>query len=167
MSLARLRALVVLAVLAVAAIVTIGWAIAQDGEHDKDRADDCQVKAALTVPQPSQVKVRILNATDRDGLATEVGDALAARGFTIVGVGNAPTVIEGPAEVHYGPLAAGSAKLVRAQIDKATARPERREDDVVELVIGPDFTELASTTQADKNLKNLGKPPLPSTTCSP
>lgn len=167
MSLARLRALIVLGVLAAAATITVVWAIAQDSKDDGPDKNSCAVeKAATTIPQPAQVTVKVLNGTDKTGRALEVRKKLEERGFVVVEHANAREVTEGTALVRYGPRAAGSAQLVRAQIPDAVAAPDERDDDVVELVIGPDFADLTPADQVQRVVNGLGDPVLPSPSCS-
>lgn len=169
MSLARLRALVVLGLLGAIALATVIWAIAHDSQEN-GHASGCGAKAVETkVPAPSGVKLRILNATDRNGLAGELRDELAARGFTQIEVGDSSAVVEGTAMVRYGPAAAGAAQLVRAQVPAAVADPvDDREDevaDVVDLLIGPDYQNLTPNDQVSTVMKQL-KPVTPSTDCT-
>ncbi|NUS73573.1 MAG: LytR C-terminal domain-containing protein [Corynebacteriales bacterium] len=178
MSLARMRSLIVLGVLGALAAATVVWAITHDSqETPADKICKGAIKPVLTLPDPSQVKLRILNATDTKGLASKVQISFEKRGYTQIEIGNADDVVEGSAQVRYGPRAAGSAQLVRGNIVGATVRPDNRRDDVVELLIGPEFADkvLAADEDADSAMlatdkveaatRKLGKPALATPKC--
>ncbi len=167
MSISRLRALVVMSVLAVAAITMIIWTITRDSQEGASNNANCAVSAkkAAAIPAPQHIKVRVLNATDRPNLASSIKDQLVQRGFNVVGVDNSDTSIEGVAEVHFGPKVSGAAQLVQAQVPHAQSLPDDITSDVVELILGPKFESLTPTNQVAKTLKHLGKPALASTGC--
>ncbi|AXV07783.1 Cell envelope-associated transcriptional attenuator LytR-CpsA-Psr, subfamily A1 [Euzebya pacifica] len=83
--------------------------------------------------QPGDVPVRVLNATGTEGLAATVRDFLTARGFDIVGIGNAdPT--DGTVVRYAGPNVA-AAQLVAEQIPGATLQQDDSLTEVV-LIVG-------------------------------
>jgi hypothetical protein len=104
-------------------------------------------------PQPSpaaprQVRLAIRNGTVTVGLAHQLADALKARGFTIVTVGNAPAPVSGVATVRYPAGGLAAARAVAEQIRGATltpapAIPKGR----VQLDIGTGFRVLAPPAQ--------------------
>lgn len=68
----------------------------------------------------------------------------------------------GPSRV-YGPAAVGAAAVVRAEVHGAVDMrfvPERR-DVTIDLVLGPAFTRLATTTEVNQNLVTAGEPSAP------
>lgn len=167
MSLGRSRALLVLGVMGLIAIIAVVWTITRDSQDDSDKAGNKCVTAAMAtkVPEPAEARVRVLNATDRAGLAGTTGDQLKARGFTVVEVGNSKDVLTASAEVRYGPKAVGAGHLVRANVPGSQAVPLTEGDDVVTLIIGPGFSKLTPTGEVQNTLKTLGDPVKPKITC--
>ncbi len=166
MTLGRARALAVLGIMALIAIIAVVWTITRDDQDDSTNANACTTSAiAAEVPEPDQVKLRVLNATDRGGLATTVATAFKSRGFNVVAVGNSPDILTGTAEVRFGAKAVGAAHLVRAQVTDARPIADDRKDDVVVIVLGPEFTNLNAEDNVEATLKALGKPVRPKLTC--
>ena len=108
------------------------------------------------------VHVRVLNGTNRAGLAHDVADQLRRRGFRIAGVGNAPHVIAGTSVQHA--TADLSAALTVAEQLRAADVTEARVR-VVTLVIGRDFRGLASkqlvATHRTADVRNASPSPSP------
>ena len=94
---------------------------------------DLTVSPDVSALQPGDVPVRVLNATGTEGLAASTRDFLEARGFSIVGIGNAAprdaTVVQ-----YAGPNIA-AAQLVADQIPGATLEQNDTLDEVV-LIVG-------------------------------
>src|SRR4051794_26789984 len=76
MSFARVRALVVVGVLAVAAIVFVIVALVKDSQGDEVTGDNCPAgapRADVTLPDdPAEVTVKVYNGTNTQGLADSV-----------------------------------------------------------------------------------------------
>lgn len=158
MTLARARSLIVIGVLAVLAITSVSWAIAQDGQAGT-AADRCKRQTSGPPPPPKTVKLRVLNATDQDGLATTVSKQLKKAGFNVVALGNEPQAVETPAQVRFGPKGLTAAALVRAYVRGAeTVQDDKRKDAVVDLVLGDGFAEAGVTPAAEikRELETLG-----------
>jgi hypothetical protein len=160
MSLARVRALIVIGVLVIVAITTVVWAIVQDDQTSPHRqACGAGAKPATAVPPAKSVKLRVLNATDTDGLATTVAKQLRAAGFNVVSLGNEARTVESSAQVRYGPAGLGAAQLVRAYVRNAeTVQEDKRKDAIVDLVLGDEFTATGITPseQVKNELDRLG-----------
>lgn len=96
---------------------------------------------------PAAVHVRVLNGTNRAGLAHEVADQLRHRGFRLAGVGNAPHVIPATLVQHADADLAGALSIAEqfraADVTAAKVR-------VVTLVIGRDFHGLATEQVASR-----------------
>lgn len=172
MTLARVRAVVVLLLLVGVALVSVVWAISSDGRADRARrSPSCTASASPTPavpPAPRAVKVRVFNATDRPGLATTVRTALTRRGFTVVSVGNDTTqVVEGAAQVRYGPGGAAGARLVRAHVVGAEAVTDDRKDATVDLVLGIAYTDLTPADRIEAELARISPEPVASGRCPP
>src|SRR4051794_31905385 len=84
MSFARVRALVVIGVLAVAAVVFVIVALVRDTQHDAI-ANGCPAGSGMangSLPDdPNQVTVKVFNGTSRPGLADAISREFANRRF--------------------------------------------------------------------------------------
>ena len=121
------------------------------------------VKAApLRLPQPAQVGLRLLNGTGRNGLARTVGDELARRGFTVVGMGNAPRPLAGASRVYFGPGARAAATLVSAHVLGAEiqAVPTAGKG-AVDVVLGSRFVRLRTAPEVSAYARGLTTGPAP------
>ena len=69
--------------------------------------------------------------------------------------------------MRYGPEAVGSAWLLRAYfLNQADAQYDaKRKGVVVDVVIGSSFQQLATTTEVNQSLVELGEPELPVGAC--
>ncbi|WP_433176020.1 LCP family protein [Actinoallomurus sp. CA-150999] len=95
--------------------------------------------------QPSQVKVRVLNATTTTGLAGRVGDQLTQRGYQVGKVGTFSGTKPSQTELLYGAGADQQAAAL-AQVVPG-AKPVAGQDTpagTVDLVLGPDWQGLKS-----------------------
>ena len=95
---------------------------------------DVPAPAEVQALQPGDVPVEVLNGAGVEGLAAQVRDFLAARGFTVTGVGNAPpadaTVVRHPDGAQAG------AQLIADQIPGAITQLDPAVDHIT-LVLGP------------------------------
>jgi hypothetical protein len=107
------------------------------------------------------VKLRVLNATDQEGLATRIGAEMKKAGFAVVGTGNSGDSVESSAQVRYGPKGLAGASLVRAYVKNSeTVQDDKRKDAVVDLILGDEFASIG-ITPADQVKGELAKlPPL-------
>jgi hypothetical protein len=172
MSIARLRALIILGVLFLAAVVVITVALIRDKQDDAQAAANCSegdVPANLKMPDDmTTIKLNVLNATSSPGLAAQVADGFRSSQFTVVKEGTEPPpVLNAVAELRYGPKTVGAAWIVRAYfLNNATMKFDlNRQDDTIDVVIGAKFRELASFTDQRQSLGQAGKPVLPPGTC--
>lgn len=173
MSFARVRALVVVGVLVVIALVFVIIAMVRDSQGGTDNTAACPDGWALAdvrLREAKDVRLNVYNATDTAGLAGNVADDLGNRKFQIEEAANDPEGrrIDNVAVLRYGPKAVGSAHLMRAYFldQAATEYDPAREDDIVDVVIGNGFRQLATTTEVNQSLAALGKPVLPPQTCA-
>jgi hypothetical protein len=173
MSFARMRALVVVGVLVLAAVVLVVVALFKDKQTIPIEAQGCAKNAVIAnikLPEPSAVKINVYNATAKPGLATDEKNEFKARRFTVDKVGNDPLAkrVDGVAVLRFGPKAAGAAWLLRAYfLDQATREFDiTRKDDHVDVVLGNGFKQLATTTEVNQALAQLGNPTLPEGTCA-
>lgn len=171
MSFARVRALVVIGVLAVAAVVFVIVALVRDSQHDAV-ASGCpagSVMANVTLPDnPDEVTVKVFNGTSITGLAESVTYDFANRNFKTQKPAENKKKFKGVAQLRYGPAAVGAAHLLKAYF-LAQAEPQydpKRKGAVVDVVIGSQFQQLATTTEVNQSLVELGEPDVPPGACA-
>jgi LCP family protein required for cell wall assembly len=123
--------------------------------------------AGPRVVEPSNVKVRVLNATGVGGTAKAALREFVKLGFERGGTGNDPRGTIGLTEVRYRPGAEEAGKLVLSYIQPAArlvADPELRGVDVA-LVLGSDFAAVVTSPSTGPSVPTGGTPssPAPST----
>jgi hypothetical protein len=178
MSFARVRALAVVGILIVAAMVFVVVAVVKDRQSgstpEAKKCAEGSVMANAKLPRQEDVKVTIYNATSRTGAASDVANDFLSRRIkeakVVTAAPNPPVAKPGDevAVIRYGPQAVGAAWLVRAyflnqadtQFDKA------RQDDKVEIILGGKFRQLPTTTEVNQAIAALGNPELPEGTCA-
>jgi LCP family protein required for cell wall assembly len=98
----------------------------------------------LTVA-PSDISLKVLNATNTTGLAAKAAQALSGVGFSIANTGNAPKG-SNPAStvVLYGPTRSDSAKTVAAAVPGAVEREDSALGTGIELLVGSNYTTVKS-----------------------
>ncbi len=143
-----------------------GTAKAADGPQHCARPSAEPARVAK-LPEPKSVKVNVLNATTRSGLAKETADELKKRGFTIGEVGNAPAAYDKKvktAGLLIGPKSAAdsSLKVLGTQFAGAGTRTDARKGAALDLVIGDGFTKLTAPGTAKKALAALQQGPVES-----
>jgi hypothetical protein len=172
MSFARVRALVVIGVLAVAAVVFVVVALVRDSQSDVATGDTCPPgapQANVQLPEdPSDVTVKVLNGTSTPGLAENVTTDFKNRRFKVQSPGEDKKRVKDVAVIRFGPEAVGSAQLIEAYfIGQAT--PEynaKRKGAVVEISIGSRYQQLATSTEVNQSLVELGEPQVPPGACA-
>lgn len=171
MSFARVRALVVVGVLAVAAVVFVITALVKDSQGGPVNGENCPAGAPLadiTLPDdPAEVTVKVYNGTDRAGLAESVTNEFKNRRFTVQKPGESKTRYKGVAEIRFGPDAVGRAQLLEAYFlaqSKMSYNPKRK-GAVIDIIIGSQFRQLATTTEVNQSLVEIGEPTVPPGSC--
>ena len=170
MTFARVRALIVVGVLVILAVGFVGYALAKDTQRGTTVARTCPEGwplVDLSLRPAEQVKINVFNATDKPNLATAVANDFANRKFQVGKKGNDRKAVEGVAVLRYGPKAVGSAHLLKAYfLNEAEAEYNpARTDDIVDVVIGDSFKQLATTTEVNQALVELARPSLPPESC--
>ncbi|MGX2995839.1 LytR C-terminal domain-containing protein [Streptomyces sp. JNUCC 64] len=148
-----------------------GCATASASPSPGTKAAKAARDGATALPKPAKVKVNVLNATPRSGLAKKTADELRKRGFAIGEVGNATKrydkKVPGTGLVIGAKSAAGGAlPVLAAQLAGAQQRTDARTTADVDLVIGTAFARLAPKDTATRALAALAEPkpaPSPST----
>jgi LytR cell envelope-related transcriptional attenuator len=171
MTFARIRAIAIVSVLVIAALVFVTAALLRDNQTGPVAAG-CPKDAVLAdtrLPEPKDVKINVFNATDHPGWANQAKIDFTNRKFTVVNSGNDPKGkrIDQVAVLRYGPKAVGAAWLLRAYfLDEATPEFDiNRKDAIVDVVLGTQFKQLATVTEFHQALAQLGNPTLPKGTC--
>ncbi|MGL5928382.1 MAG: LytR C-terminal domain-containing protein [Dermatophilaceae bacterium] len=118
-----------------------------DGDSSRSGAPaaTCRPYDARAVA-PAQVRVTVLNATARTGLAGQTSRAIAERGFTVGTVGNDTSKRPTPAvaEVRHGAAGEAQAKLVLSVMPKGTTLvKDGRKGTDVDVALGTSFKALA------------------------
>jgi hypothetical protein len=99
-------------------------------------------KTKLTVA-PSNIALKVLNATNTAGLAAKAASALGAVGFRVSATGNAPKGSDPAATVVlYGASRADSAKTIAAAVPGSTMREDDSLGTNVELLVGSSYTSV-------------------------
>jgi hypothetical protein len=150
--------LVFLLVLALAALGV--WSKVLSDESNRAEADEAACATAAEAPpslDPSTLSVRVFNATDRAGLAQEVAAQLQARGFVVEEIDNdrSNREVTGPGEVRHGPRGNDAARYLALFLPGAGDFVDTRATAQVDLVIGPEFTALASPEQVAATLSPI------------
>ncbi|MGY1696096.1 MULTISPECIES: LytR C-terminal domain-containing protein [unclassified Geodermatophilus] len=150
--------LVFLLVLALAAL-GVWWKVLTD-ESNRAEADEAACATAEAAPpslDPTTLSVRVFNATDRAGLAQEVAAELQSRGFVVEEIANDPSEREvtGSGEVRHGPRGEDAARYLALFLPGAGTFLDTRATAQVDLVIGPDYTGLASPEQVAATLSPI------------
>ena len=104
-----------------------------------EQADD--PLAAVAGPAPAQLRVELLNASGREGLADQIGTTLGALGFGIGEIGNAdqPTA---ETIIKFSPDQAAAATLLATSVPSATTVPAPGSTGVLQLVLGRSFDDV-------------------------
>jgi hypothetical protein len=123
----------------------------------------------IALPAPGQVQMVLLNGSGRSLLARSVGNELAARGFRVAGMGNAPG-LAGPTRVSFGPGGRPAAMLVVAHILGAQLVPvPTAARGALDVVLGTGFQRLRTPAEATAYASTLsaGTVAAPAATPSP
>ncbi|WP_141281370.1 LCP family protein, partial [Pseudonocardia hydrocarbonoxydans] len=99
---------------------------------------DQTVLAAGAGPAPADVTVDVLNASDRQGLAAEIGGTLGTLGFGVGEIGNAEAPAPGTV-IRFSPDRAAAAELLAATVPSAVPQPDPSASGVLQLVLGTSF----------------------------
>ncbi|WFE64634.1 MULTISPECIES: LytR C-terminal domain-containing protein [Micromonospora] len=164
-----MRALVVVGLLALVALVFVVVAVVRDTQGSGANARGCPEGwplADLALRNYKDVKINILNGTNEPGLAGSVADDFRNRKFQVKKQGNGAH-FEGVALLRFGPKGVGSAHLLRAFFLNNAERDydAKRQDDTVDVVLGDGFQQLATTTEVNQSLGDLGAPVAPEGSC--
>ncbi|WEV69362.1 LytR C-terminal domain-containing protein [Bifidobacterium sp. ESL0775] len=107
-------------------------------------ASNAADKSVTFYQQNGNVKVSVYNGTKSVGFARAVGDALQNRHFNVVSVSNFDSRKVERTTIYYGQNNITQAYTVYANFTDAKLVMDNRTDDVVSVVLGSTFNNLAS-----------------------
>jgi LytR cell envelope-related transcriptional attenuator len=172
MTFKRVRALIFVAVLFVTAGVVVILVINRDTQTRPVVAGCApdEIPADIRVRERDQVTINVYNGTDKSGLAEQIGAEFRNRGFQVA---KAETAADGKqydriAVITYGPSGIGAAWLVSAYFLAGEAESDYRADrpgDDVDVVLGAKFQQLATSTEVNQRIADMGSPRLEPGTC--
>lgn len=168
MRIARIRALTVLCALAlVAGLITL-WAIRNDSQLSA--SEDCppgavEIKTA-PIPAPEDIEVVVLNGTDSDGLAEQAAAQLEDRGFVVTETGDADEDYDGTALVYFGPDQYAAGLHTHAYFYQGHEMFDLDWDKPITIVLGDDFAEVRSASDARQSFAQGGIGEAPEGTCT-
>ena len=96
---------------------------------------------------PSQVRVKVMNATGVSGAAAKAAADLTALGFKVVGVGTAPAVAAATT-VRYDPAYDESGRTLTAAVTGATSKADSSLGSTLVLTVGTGYTGVHAVTAA-------------------
>jgi len=116
---------------------------------------------------PAEVTVKIFNGTSTAGLAENVTNEFKNRRFTTQKPAESKTKLKGVAEIRFGPDTVGKAQLLRAYFlaQSKMSYSAKRKGAVIEIVIGNQYRQLATTTEVNQSLVEVGEPTIPPGAC--
>ena len=167
-----MRAYLIIGVLAVAAAVVVVFSVLRDTQADATANGGCPagaIPADLTLPEAAgQVTLRVFDGTRAGGVAEQVSREFADRGFRVQPAAKSRTGSDQVAIIRYGPKAVGSAQWIRAFFlgEAKTEFSTGRTTDVIDVVIGDAFGQLATFTEVNQSLAQLSEPVPPPGTCA-
>jgi hypothetical protein len=178
MNAARIRAVAIVGVLLVSAVVLAKIALSDDTQTHASYADTCPAKSVKVVTNPlpdyPQITLKIWNGSKVPGLAQNIADQLRHRGFVVQTVGkhdDKPTTAD-IADLYYGPNTLGAAWVVRAEFllsDPTSSKGMHfsltNKSKVVDVVVGTGFKQLGAKTEVNQAVAALGTPAIPDGTC--
>ena len=109
---------------------------------------DSNSSSTTTLPRPETVKVRVLNASGRKGLAATAIADLQEIGFAPAGTGNASSKLG--TEIHYSGSSKAKAQLVAKYISGTLVEDSSIADADVVVMLGSDFESVNKTGQTTK-----------------
>ena len=113
----------------------------KESSDDKVTPQPCLPAETLPVPY-SSITLRVLNSTDRAGLASSATEDLVTRGFVVESTGNSKKSYSG-VQVAFGAAGLSSAYTLAAHLPEARFIYDDREDASLDLYLGASFSGIA------------------------
>lgn len=171
MTLSRARALVLVALLVVAALILVLIAVLKDDQTNSSFGQQCPPGAVKVrtrpLPDTNQIKVNVYNGTSTVGLAMTVADEFRNRGFSVGKVEDAPQKYDKTAKLAFGRNEVAAAAVINSYflVKADYAFDIKRTDDVVDVTIGAQYTKLGTKTEVNQAQAQIGNPSPPPGTC--
>jgi hypothetical protein len=179
MNAARIRALAIIGVLLIAAVVLVKVAMSDDTQTHANYADTCPANTVKVVTKPlpdyPDITLKIYNGSAVPGAAQSLADSLRQRLFKVEPVGkhdDKPTT-NNVADITYGPNTVGAAWVVRAEFlltgpndYKVMHFNIKNTSKIVTIVIGKGYRQLGANTEVNQAVAALGTPQAPPGTCA-
>lgn len=115
--------------------------------------------ARATLPPPSAITLKVLNSTNRNGIAARARSTLVADGFRVPGPAandNPKTKIKGTAEIRYGTSGKKAAALVRYYFPGAKLVHTASKSAVVVVSLGQRYRSVATQQHVQAALRGDG-----------
>jgi LytR cell envelope-related transcriptional attenuator len=173
MTIARIRALAIVGALFLAALVLVTISIVRD-RQTKPQGSACPkdaVRVDTRLSDAEDIQLNVYNASDQAGLAKDIALELKQRKFKVDPdkANNDPLgkPVNGVAVLRYGPKMVGAAWVVNAYFlnDAGLEFDPNRQDEIVDVVLGPTFKKLATQTEEKQALAQAGRAKLPKGAC--
>lgn len=97
--------------------------------------------ADADAPEPGQLRVAVLNGTERTGLAATVAGSLGTLGYGVGDVGTAEQVTQ-QTLIRFSPDQAAAASLLAGSVPAATPVPDPGTSGVLQLVLGTSYDDV-------------------------
>jgi hypothetical protein len=173
MTIARIRALVIVGALFLAALVLVTVSIVKDKQTRAAGASCAKndVRVDTHLADSENIQLNVYNATDRPGLANEIAKELKQRKFKVdpEKASNDPLgkPVDGVAVLRYGPKMVGAAWVLGSYfLNEAVLEFDpSRQDETIDVVLGPSFKKLATETEQRLALASVGRAKKPDGTC--
>jgi hypothetical protein len=178
MNVARVRALALMSLLLIAALVLVFVTLHKDKQSTADYATGCPAGQVAVVIKPlpdvGQIDLKIFNGTKTPELASTTADNFRHHGFKVEKVtnkDNKPTT-GGVAQIYFGPNTFAGAWVVRAYFlmtdpseDENMHFDPKNKSDIVTVIIGTDFKQIGASTEVKQAIAALSQPVAPPGTC--
>ncbi len=179
MNAGRIRSIVIVGVLLIAAVVLTKVAISDDKQSHTSYADTCPAGLVPIVTDPlpdyDQINLRLFNGSSVPGAAQDLANELSHRGFKVAKVGAHDDAKSTPdiADLYYGPSTVAAAWVVRAEFllsdpssNQGMYFDIKNKTNYVKIVIGRNFRELGAKTEVNQAIAALKTPTPPPGTCA-
>ncbi|HEX2145074.1 MAG TPA: LytR C-terminal domain-containing protein [Glycomyces sp.] len=144
------------------------WAIRNDSQLSS--SDNCEPGAieikTAPIPDPSEIEVVVLNGTDQTGLADQAASQLEDRGFIVVDTGDADENYDGTAQVFFGPDQYAAGLHTYAYFYQGRQEFQLDWGEPITVVLGDDFAEVRSASDARQSFAQSGLGETPEGTCT-
>lgn len=150
-----IRTAIVLGILAVAVLLAFQWGWQQltqpFGDTAAANAEPTATPSCTPAPEeiaalpaPSDIRVRVYNASGQAGVAARTAEQLTAAGFVVTTVGNDPLGkrLDGVGEIRSAPNVGKRVEQLRRYIPGATWIKDDRPGRVLDFAIGNGFTSV-------------------------